>query len=49
MINFPFDGCVRKCILKFPTVAMDGENCDPMNLHRWLEGAHVKNLKIEHR
>ena len=28
---------------------MDGENCDPMNLHRWLEGAHVKNLEIDPR
>ena len=33
----------------FPTVAMDGENFDPMNLYRWLKGAPVKNLKIEHR
>ena len=28
---------------------MDGENCDPMNLYRWLEGAHVKNLEIDPR
>ena len=47
--NFPFDGCVQKCILKFRIVAMDGETCDPMNLYRWLEGAHVKNLEIDPR
>ena len=47
--NFPFDGCVQKCILKFRTVAVDSENCDPMNLYRWLEGAHVKHFEIDHR
>ena len=30
-------------------MAVDGENCDPMNLYRWPEGAHVKNLEIDPR
>ena len=47
--KFPFDGCVQKCILKSRTVAVDGENFDPMNLYRWLEGAHVKHFEIVHR
>ena len=47
--NFCFDGCARKCNLKSRTVAVDGENCDPTNLYRWLECAHVKNLEIDPR
>ena len=30
-------------------MAVDAENCDPMNLYRWPEGAHVKNLEIDPR
>ena len=36
----------ENAFLMFRTVAVDSENCDPMNLYRWPEGAHVKNLEI---
>ena len=39
----------ENAFLMFRTVAVDSENCDTMNLHRWLEGAPVKNLEIDHR